>query len=379
MFTKRSHQSGHSVPSTYSVPDHMSDVTLAVSSGKEIDEDFVKFASQIGATHVMVGGRPFQYDAFLPDNSQPYPNWSQNSLSLFRVCPPPALAKFMPEDVIAQNQQLLDQRMELLREHGLKGVFNGAEPLYLPEKIFREHPNWRGGQCELGRIATAAYFTPSIDDSEVRELYAESARLFCERYPEVDSFFFWTNDCCAGLQFSTYQYPGVNGPTKYRDRGPGERIAGWLQAIRRGAADAGSDVQIDLSTFTFPPAEKEAIRCKFDEYLYLKGVNGEGDRFWTASAGPGNSFHGFLLDLPDAPSYVRGLQKVFGDDGGPRRKLGIGGPTSRLLLESFLQDPGKGVVNEAEVLRGAASRLVGMIGPMIWLVSGGPWNAPDTR
>ncbi|MFP4028064.1 MAG: hypothetical protein ACLFWL_09760 [Candidatus Brocadiia bacterium] len=345
--------------STPCPPDHMEDVMLAVSSGEEIDEEFVSFASRVGATHIGLGGLPFRYDAFLPDNSRPYPNWSQNSLSLFRICPPPALGEFMPDEVIARNQKVLDQRIELLRQQGLKAVFNASEPLYLPEPVFREHPNWRGGQCELGRIATTAYFTPSIDDPEVLELYEEAARLLCERYPEIERFFFWTNDCGAGLQWSTYQYPGVNGPTKYRHRGPGERIAGWLQAIRRGASEAGSDVDINLSTFTFPPAEMEAIRAKFGENLYLKGVNGKGDRFWTAGAGPGASFHGFLLDLPDPFSYVRGLQKVYGEDGGARRKLSIGGHSSCVLLKTFLEEPGTGVVHETEVVRRAAAQMVG--------------------
>lgn len=346
--------SAGNAPSMPPVPDHMENVIFAVSSENELDAEFVRLASEVGATHVQLGGLPFQYDAFLPDNSDPYPNWAQNSLSLFRICPPPALAEFMPSDIIARNQRVLDERIALLREQGLKAIYNGMEPLYLPEEVFREHPNWRGGQCELGRIAIDSYFTPNIDDPEVRDLYREAARLLCERYPEIDFFKFWTNDCGAGLQWSTYQYPGVNGPTQYRQRGPGKRVSEWLQSIRAGASEAGSDVRIDLSTFSFPPAETEAMRCRFDENLYLKGVNGEGERMWSAGAGPGNSFHGLLLDLPNVVNYVRSLQKVFAPDAGLRRKLGVGGPTSRLLLRSFLEDPGTGVVNEAEVLRRAA-------------------------
>ncbi len=340
-------------------PKQMLVVRHQLAEKAELDEDFLRLAVKVGATHVDVSGLPFRYNAFMPDNSDPYPNWSQHSLGLFRVCPPPALQPYLPMDVIADNVASLDSRFAMLRRHGLRAVVHALEPLWLPEAVFRAHPLWRGGQCELGRIANAAYFTPNIDEPEVLELYRQSAREFCTRYPEVDVLSFFTNDSGAGLQWSTYQYPGINGPTRSRGRGPGERVAGWMNAIRDGAAEAGTKLRINIGTFTFPAHETEAMRAKFGDHLYLKNINGNGSSLWQASASPGGGDQRLIVGLSNGSQYVEGLQKVFAEEEGERRNLVIGDKLSQTLLESYLESPGTGVVHVAETLRRAAVKLAG--------------------
>jgi len=72
-----------------------------------------------GATHIAIGGLPFEYDALLPDNSDPYPNWSQGNFSLFRVFPPEGVAEHMPNGMIERNRAYLDSRIAAIRRHGM--------------------------------------------------------------------------------------------------------------------------------------------------------------------------------------------------------------------------------------------------------------------
>lgn len=329
-------------------------------------KDRIALAYDHGATHLAIGGLPARYDEFLPDNTDPYPNWSQGAFSLFRVLPPEGVAPFMPDELLQRNLDWLDERIAAAREFSLKIVVNGLEPLWLPEAVYEAHPHWRGVQCELGRIATKPYWCPSIDEPEVRALYREAARSLCERYPEIDRLSFWTNDCGAGLPWTTYSYPGLNGPQRYRLRDPGERIAGWLSAIRQGTLDAGAGVIVNLHSFSFPPAETAAIRAKLGPNLYLNSVNGNGEQITGGGANSGGGVTGTPTNPVqghfDCPAFVEGLQRVFSKPDGHMRAITLGGSVmdeSLLLLRAFLDNPGPGILDAQAVVVAAARQLAG--------------------
>lgn len=323
----------------------------------------VALAAEFGGTHVAVSGTPFRYDAFLPDNTDPYPAWSQNAISLFRVFPPPALQPWIPADTVRDNRAHLDAQFAELRRHGLRAVVSGHEPLWLPEGVYRAHPRWRGGQCELGRIAAKPYFTPSIDEPEVLDLYRWAAREWCRAYPETDIFNFWSNDCGAGIPWSVYAYPGPNGPLKYRRRDPGERVAGWLEAIRAGAAEADCDVRVHIHSFSFPPTDTAAIRARLGARLYLNNFNGAGEPLGGASAAcAADQAASPVAGLCHPLAFVKGLEAVFNAGAGGPRSIGYGADTrdvARLILQTYLEEPGKGVAHRAKIAEHAAGRLAG--------------------
>ncbi len=331
--------------------------------------DHIALAYDHGATHIGIGRLPRQYDAFMPDNRDPYPNWSQGALALFRLTPPEAVVPFIPSEIVQRNLAWLDQRVAAVRQRGLKLVVNGIEPMWLPEAAYQAHPRWRGVQCELGRIASKPYWCPSIDEPQVLELYRESARLLCQRYPEIERFSFWTNDCGAGLSWTTYSYPGLNGPTESRLRDPGARIAGWLEAIRQGSIDAGASAIVNVQSFSFPPAETAAIRAKLGTHLYLNSVNGEGQRI----AGPGANSGGGVVGTPTNPvlghfdrrAFVEQLQQVFSKPNGHMRSIAMSESTlaeSLQLLRGVLDHPGEGVLEAEAVLLQAAREVAGAAG-----------------
>lgn len=255
----------------------------SLSDDRNIEEQ-VRFAKEHGATHFNISHLPYEYDEFMPDNSDPYPNWSQGSIGLFRVFPPPELQKHIPAEIVQTNLKYLDKIVETIRKSGLRCTLEGKEPLWLPESAYREQPRWRGGQCELGRITTKPYFTPAIDDPEVLDLYTWAIKAWCSRYPEFDYFFFWTNDCGSGLPWSTYQYPGINGPSRHRLINPGTRMRKWFEALNKGTEKAGVSARLNIASFSFTPAELGAIRAELPEYAYFNSVNSKGESALAASA-----------------------------------------------------------------------------------------------
>ncbi len=344
-------------------------LTFSVSLSGDDYEERIKEAYEHGATHLSFGGIPQTYDELMPDNSDPYPNWSQGKFALFRIFPPEGIAEHLPASMAETYRDYLDKRVAVMRRFGLRLVINGAEPLWLPEAVYEAHPRWRGVQCELGRIAAKPYWCPSIDEPEVLELYRESARRFCERYPETDRLSFWTNDCGAGLPWSTYSYPGVNGPTQYRMRDPGARIAGWLDAIRQGALAAGSDALVNVHSFSFPPGELAAVRAKLGKHLYLNNVNGEGERIAGAGANSGGGVVGTQTNPVQGhfsrPRFVEGLQKVFAPGNDQMRSISLGDSVmdeSYALLREYLDNPGDGVINRYEILLKTAASMAGEAG-----------------
>lgn len=329
---------------------------------------FVEMAVGFGATHINVGVLPFRYGWFLEKGGDPYPSWANWSMGLFRVFTPPELHEWIPQDSARALQEVFAAKMEILRKFGLKGsVDNGVEPCWLPEGIYRAHPNWRGAQCELGRIAQRPYFTPSIDDPGVLELYRWSLEHFCRAFPEVDSFSFLTNDSGAGISWTANTYPGINGPAEYRRRGPGARIGGWLRALHEGADRAGVRARFNLHSVGFTPAEREAVRPHLGPDLYHCSVNSEGESCGSAGASLGADYWTPTwpaLGVTDAAAFVDGLQSVYHNPSGATLRASIGMdrwnlPRARRLIENFLADPGRGVTHRARVLSTTAAQLAG--------------------
>ncbi|MHB9025215.1 MAG: hypothetical protein ACYC7E_13765 [Armatimonadota bacterium] len=326
---------------------------------------FAELAAEFGGTHMSLGTLPFKYQWALPDNTDPYPNWSITGFSLFRVFTPPAMQTLLPQEQADEWKALLAARAAILREYGLNATVEGGEPFWLPEAIYRAHPRWRGAQVELGRIAGKPYFSPSIDDPEVLEMYRWSMAELCRHIPELEVFAFWTNDSGSGLPWSVHTYPGMNGPMKYRQRNPGERVVGWMRAMRQGAADAGIKATIQLHSFTFTPADTGAIRPLLGRDLYLNSVNGEGEGIHAAWASLATSifadpFHP-VLGLADPIAFADGLQQVY-QPGAGRANITMDEahmPLGRMLLESFLDEPGTGALQRTRTLLQTGARFAG--------------------
>lgn len=344
----------------------------------------VELAAEFGATHVHVGEIPFRYDNWvLPDNDDPYAAWCNHAAGLLRVCPPRELRPWVSAAHARRVQAHIRRQLDLMKPYGLKGASYAVEPMWLPEDVYRAHPGWRGAQCELGRIAKRPYFAPNIDDAEVLDLYRRAMKEYATLFPEVDHYRFMSNDSGGGVAWTPNIYPGINGPAATRGRDGGERIAGWLAALKKGAAEAGVEMRLDIHSSGWPAELTASARQKCEPGVFVREANGRGETW----GGPGAGLAAGLWAAPypavgmgSVPGFIAGLQSVYNTPAEPK---GLGGISlheddtelARLALEAFLDDPKPGSVGLAEAVRRAAARFCGDEAGAEVLV--GVWNAVD--
>jgi hypothetical protein len=345
---------------------------------------FVALAAEFGATHIHVGEIPFRYDNWvLPDNTDPYAAWCNHSPALLRVCPPPSLHEWVSPEHAQKCRDIIRFQLDVMKPYGLKGISYAVEPMWLPEGVYRVHPSWRGVQCELGRIAARPYFAPNIDEEEVLDLYRSAMREYSTLFPEVDHYRFMSNDSGGGIAWTPNVYPGINGPAARRGRDCGERIAGWLSALKKGAAEAGVDMKLNIHSAGFPPELTASAAAKCEPGTFVRERNSHGEVWGGPGAGIGGglwSIHYPIVGAGSIPGMISGLQNVYNSPEDPKGLAGINlheddVDLARLALESYLEDPGQGSVALASAVRRAAERFCGSAKNAEAVV--GAWAAVD--
>lgn len=131
-------------------------------------------AAKAGATHVIISDMPRSRWMWERDLSDPYTNWSMGQCQIFKLVCPPELEKYLPVEHIRECFELVRERCEILKKHGLKPALFSNEPFWLPEEVYREHPDWREQDATHPRRARKPYYSPSIDNPEVLEMYRKA-------------------------------------------------------------------------------------------------------------------------------------------------------------------------------------------------------------
>ena len=221
---------------------------------------FAARAAGLGATHVVISNLPksrWQWDL---DRNDPYPNWGMLQPTIFKVVVPPEFAPWLPGDYARRNLEIVRARAAVLRELGLKAVFHGIEPSWLPEGVFEAHPDWRGPRCDHPVRSRHSYYSLCVDRPEVLAIYRRAVAELCRAAP-IDAFEFITNDSGGGFCWSTSLYPGANGPSWCEDRPMAERVTGFFSAIQAGAADAGirAEVGAEYGSGVIARAEVDSV------------------------------------------------------------------------------------------------------------------------
>ncbi len=197
-----------------------------------------EFAVKNGITHIAVTQIEETLWLWDRDRNDPYPNWGADFATIFKFVVPKELEKYIPLDYAARNLEALKQRAEILKEYGLKAVFEGMEPAWFTEEVYREHPEWRGPRCDQPRRSRKEYYAPCTDNEEVQQMYFEAVEKLCRVAP-IEYFSFMTNDSGGGFCHSQRSYPGTNGPDRCAHIPLSERVTKFLSVIQKGAAAAG--------------------------------------------------------------------------------------------------------------------------------------------
>lgn len=257
------------------------------------------FAKAASVTHVniaQVEPSMWQWDM---DRTDPYPNWGMYNATLFKVALPKALEKYIPAEYAEKNLQLFKERAEILKEYGLKAMFVGMEPAWLPNEAYIDHPDWRGPRCDQPRRARNEYYAPCTDNCEVQELYRESVAKLCSIIP-IEYFEFLTNDSGGGVCWASGLYPGANGPTACRHTSIGDKVVSFLSVLQEGAESVGVNAEVGYRR-QFTQEEMSSIVPKLKEGQFCQGRYKD------------SSFSTRLIGLPDFRdcSYpVNGISSV---------------------------------------------------------------------
>ena len=274
---------------------------------------FAALAKELGATHLEVN--QIEPSMWLWDINRydPYPNWGLENPTLFKFIVPPELEKYYDTEYAKRNLEMLKARAAILKEFGLKASFRGMEPAYMPESVYRDHPEWRGARCDQTRRARTEYFAPCLDNEELRAIYVRTVAELCQAAP-IESFKFLTNDSGGGLCWAEGLYPGKNGPLSCAHIPMGKRIARYLSIFQEGAALAG--LKADASVFHIADTDMiSSLPCLL-EGQSINNCTSSG-KAATKNVGFGVPYgdHATPVNLmPRLVAYAEHMQAIEGDD-----------------------------------------------------------------
>jgi len=331
-------------------------------------EDFRAFAQQaaaMGATHVELSYvPPSRWQR--ADERDPHPQWdswpvwSRRAVGLFKLVVPPELEPWLPKDEAEANMALMQERCSILRSFGLRVVLNGHEPMWLPEGVFQEHPQWRGPQVECLPLARLPYFSPCVDHPQVLAMYRKAMAELCRQLPELDAYTMLSNDSSCGYCWA-HTYPGENGPEACRHIPLINRISTFMSALQDGARDAGRELLVCVNNSRLYLDGNYHYRVALKPGQYVDGADRDGKPFCAAVAG--NSWFSSMvfpvLGVPKPLTFAKELQRAFQSDS---ERISVSFGSVRPLLvdiyREFLSNPSRGPASRMELLlRVAASRV----------------------
>ena len=261
-----------------------------------------ELACELGATHLSASQVELSMWQWNVNRYDPYPNWSLHRPTIFKFIVPEELKGYLPEDYAKRNLDMLVKRVEILKEFGLKATFNGMEPAYLPEKVYRDHPTWRGPRCDQTRRARTEYYAPCIDNPEVRGIYVRTIGELCKVAP-FEHFQLMTNDSGGGLCWNDRLYPGPNGPEACRHIDIGDRVVNFLSMFQEGAALAG--LEAEVNTRNILPHDVPAVLPKLKKG---QSINNRNLTCVTSTEIVG--FHNYYLDCSNPIARLARMSKV---------------------------------------------------------------------
>lgn len=262
-------------------------------------EAFARRAKDAGATHLVLTAEDMPWAMWQLDTpGDPYPAWVASNVGLLKIATPEALTPFLPRDYADRAMHILEERCRVLRKLGLKAAFTTFEPQMLPEKVYEDHPSWRGPQVDHPFRSRVPRFAPDVDHPEVLALYRESMRKLVLRCPEIEILSLHTADSGAGLSWSVGLYPGPNGSTLQGPRPMHRRYRDFFQALRDGAQDAGVNLlQIDVVRIK---EEAELIALKLPPGMAVANFEGPSATRYRETVG-------FLLEYLNPSHPARGV------------------------------------------------------------------------
>jgi len=207
------------------------------------------------------------------DPNDKWLNYSALNPALMKVVETSLVHDVLSASHIEKNAALLAEQSKILEKHDVKGIVKFREAMWLPESFFEKHPELRGPQVQHPGVALSPRWAPCIDRPEILDHYAEAVRRLLELAPSIGVVSICTNDSGGGICWCTGLYPGPNGPDFCKDIPMGQRMRKWFEAMHRGAADAGKEIEVIFSPTHFGRDEAYGTIAAFPARTRLETVS----------------------------------------------------------------------------------------------------------
>ncbi len=327
---------------------------------------FAREAAAMGATHVAISQIP-PSTWQKPDERDPFPQWdewpvwSRRSVGLFKLVLPPQLKGFLPQEESKQNMAIMKERCSILKSLGLRAVLDSHEPMWLPEAVFQEHPEWRGAQVDCMPLARLPYFSPCVDNPEVLEMYRSAMTKLCRQLPELDVYTMFGNDSSCGYCWA-HTYPGENGPEACRHITVTDRLIKFMSTLQDGAREAGTRLTITVSNSRLYLDNNQHYHLGLKEGQFIDEKDRNGNPFAVSASSNSWFADGFfpVLGIPKVERFLKELEYA---EASPceRMRISFGSvfPLLKDIYAEFLKSPTDGPLSRMKLLHGIAARQAG--------------------
>ena len=174
----------------------------------------------------------------------PYPWYTYWGPSMDQFVSSPLFQGVFPEEYLARNLADLKHVVSVVKSFGLKAIFMGYEPRYVPEKFLQQHPEMRGPRVDHPLRSMKNRYSLCTDRPEVRKHYRTLASNLAREVPGIDEMWIIFHDSGTGFCWSHSLYSGRNGPEHCRDVGMGERLREFFTNVKAGLKEGGLDIPL---------------------------------------------------------------------------------------------------------------------------------------
>ncbi len=180
----------------------------------------------------------------------------------------------------------------------------------------------------------------------------------------ADYVFMHTNDCGSGLCWSSGLYCGPNGPAACKDRSPADRIIGFLENMRLGAADAGTDLTIEINSNIGFKEPEHAMDAIWPQLRDGTAVNFRSNRGTPLTAMADVNYDYTLAPVKNIPLTVLFLELLEAAHRSPAELVSVQLPSCdhneyARICEAFNKRPTNGPHDRMQLLRGVAADIAG--------------------
>ena len=195
-------------------------------------ERLARKAKDAGFTHLVISELADRTDLRGEDKDSPWCDWSTILPSIFKHHLPKGMEDAFPAAFVKRQMSFMKAKHAIAKRLGMRAAYYGVEPLWLSDRVYRKHPQWRGSRADNCLRTTGMYFAPNTDHPEVRDAYRKAVSAILKQCPLLDMFYFVTNDSGAFFPWDGRLFVNPNGPTGSTPRTDSRRTS-FIAFFRR--------------------------------------------------------------------------------------------------------------------------------------------------